>query len=119
MYAFSKGSTEFLKTLICPGAEVNYRNGSKMTPLMLAAKKARFGCFRELLAAGAEVNIKRKDDNTILMIAARRGYVDYLKELIAAGAALNEQETNGFKALMFSVYQRPCRLCEGTSESWG
>ena len=64
--------------------------------------------------------LQDNNSNTALIEAASTMVMlDCVKELVKAGAELNTANNDGNTALIVCCLQWSCRLCEGTSESWG
>src|SRR5213594_1191951 len=55
------GRTESVRTLIAEGADVNGRDDTGMTPLMVAASQGQTAIARMLITAGARVDAKEED----------------------------------------------------------
>lgn len=77
--------TNFLTGL---GINVDYRDSSDYTPLMVATERNLPLAVSTLVAAGADVNatVSRDNHTTPVMIAAERGHKDCLLVLLQAGA---------------------------------
>ena len=56
-----------MQTLIAGGADVNERDATGMTPLMIAAAQGETAIARMLIAAGADVAATTEDGTTALM----------------------------------------------------
>lgn len=93
-------------------ADVNAKDSSGQTPLMLAAKRGDANRVRALIAAHASLDSHDNDGQTALFLAAGsnqtpeitssglKGCLDCLKQLIAAGADVNASDDNGTTPLM-------------------
>ena len=96
------GDAESLRRLIQEGVgDIEARDGSGETPLMLAAGDGDADRVRVLIDAGADVNARRQDGRTALMNAAGSGGdADRVRLLIEAGADVNAVTQTGWAALM-------------------
>jgi ankyrin repeat protein len=77
-----------VQVLLAKGADVNARDNTGGTPLILAAFEGRTNAVQILLAHGADVNAKDNKGETALM-AAKRG-----------GTALMAAKTEGYKEIV-------------------
>ena len=111
-----------VELLIAHGADANAPDGSRRTPLHVAASFS-FGILydlgkprppttvdeghtvatRLLIRAGADVNARDKDDMTPLHYAARDGYVRMTDLLLAADARMDVQNKDGDTPLHLAV----------------
>src|SRR6187455_447514 len=64
------GRSSVVQSLVAGGANVNERDATGMTPLMVAAAAGHTAIARTLIAAGAEVGAAAPDGTTALMSAA-------------------------------------------------
>ena len=71
----------FLKILLSTGIDVNYKNNTCLTPLIVAAMNGRLDIIKELVKKGADVNLQDNAGNTALMYASVNGHLDVVKEL--------------------------------------
>jgi ankyrin repeat protein len=86
--------------LIEAGAEVERREASGRTALVLAAMSDSPEVLRLLIAVGAQIDARETGTgNTALMLAANRGYLEVLRILIAAGAEIGAVAEDGWTAL--------------------
>jgi len=81
------------------GADVNARDNSKNTPLILAAAKNKPELVKILLKHGADPNVRNKKDQTALNRLYYKGkshkIFECLDALVRAGANINEVNENG------------------------
>jgi len=87
------------------GVDVNERDGSGMTPLMLAADNEGFvpdDVMELLLSKGAQIDARDPKGNTPLIIAARAGSMAGVEFLLHKGAAVNVKNTAGETALQWA-----------------
>jgi len=84
------------------GVDVNSRDNSGRTPLMLAADHDSFvpdEVMELLLAHGAKIDEQDPQGNTSLMIAAKAGGMSGVEYLVSKGAAVNLKNQAGETAL--------------------
>jgi ankyrin repeat protein len=101
LQAVRSGDTAAVKAFLAQGVDVNARDGSGTTALMLAVLHADTNMVRLLLDKGADVNTKNKAGATALMWAV--GNYDKVKALLDKGAEVNARAASGFTALMIAV----------------
>ena len=94
--------TDYVKDSGQQNTDLNVKNDSGDTLLMLAASDGRTDIVKVLLAKGADVNAKNNDGATALLYAIDGGHTDTVKVLLAKGADINARTYNGFTALMIA-----------------
>lgn len=77
-----------------PATDVNARNKSNATALMLAGWRGHVTCARLLIEHGADVNLQNEDGNSALSWAIARGHIGMVQLLVDNGADL-DQKPNG------------------------
>lgn len=83
---------------------INSRNGSDLTPLMMAAMYDRSTSASILIEAGASVNEATYSySTTALMMAAMNGYHEVVEVLLRGGAEIDARNKSGFTALMLAA----------------
>jgi len=82
---------------------VNSRDGSGRTPLMLAAKRGDVESVRDLIVRGADVNTKNNKGHSSLNYAAEKGHTGVVRLLLDNGADINARSNKGSTALMLAV----------------
>lgn len=103
MYALKNNvRPEILAALISAGADVNEKDSSYRTPLMLVLPNSLLA--EELIKAGADVNVK--DAQGLSPLANAMSYPETAVKLIAAGADVNAKDREG-NPLLFSAYRNP------------
>ncbi|CAM9681159.1 unnamed protein product [Scytosiphon promiscuus] len=105
--AAKKGDVEFLQTAVLNGVDVNQRDSSGESALMIAAQHGREEAVRWLALAGARTeDTDRALGTTALMFACIGGHHLAVRELLAAGAAADvrfDSDDNKVTPLMFAV----------------
>jgi uncharacterized protein len=101
--AVRTSDVDWLKNLIAYGANVNYRDSYKSTPLMYAASMGQSNAVAMLLGAGADPNARDMWHSTALMYASGRGDLTTAKILLDAGADVNERTRLDRTALIFAA----------------
>ena len=126
-WAANQGDADLFYRLLELGADVNARNHSGLTPLLVAALKGpsptmdeflrsgdglRFyvDVVRLALASGADVNARGPAGATALVYAAHNGDVETLGVLLAHGANVNVQDDKGRTALHYATSGEIARL---------
>ena len=88
-HAAKKGDAESLRQLAAQGADVNARDSSGDTPLILAVRKGRLEAVRSLIEQGADVNISGSWGYWPLVIALEKGHDEIVHLLLDKGADAN------------------------------
>lgn len=99
------GTVETVETLLDAGADINARDKSGTTPLMMAAGGHDATVVRLLLARGADKEAKNKDGMTALMLGAGFGRTAVVKLLCENGAEVNTKDVGGWTPLMRAAYE--------------
>ena len=102
-HAVRNANREMVQLLLSSGANVNARNDSDESVLMMLDADATSDLVWDLLNAGADVNLKDDDGNTALMRVATSNNLEALKALIDAGAEVNTKNKEGLTALMHAA----------------
>ena len=84
MRAVAEGDAQSLKVLLAQGTDVNCRNQSGQTPLMMAALLGHSAIVPLLLDAGADVRLRDNHGLSALEWSQRRGFADVTELLINA-----------------------------------
>jgi ankyrin repeat protein len=93
------GDAASISQLLERGANVNARNESQRTVLMLAALKGRPAVVSTLVAKGADINARDTKQMTALMWAAFGGSRESAEILISHGADVRDRDAKGETAL--------------------
>ncbi|HET6890438.1 MAG TPA: ankyrin repeat domain-containing protein, partial [Pyrinomonadaceae bacterium] len=102
-HAIRNGNREMLQALISVGADVNSRNESKETVLMMLGEEATADMVWDLIHAGAKLELKDDVGDTALMEAATVNNLSVLQTLLHAGAKVNVKNDEGQTALMLAA----------------
>jgi hypothetical protein len=102
-HAVKNANREMVQLLISAGANVNLKDNSGETPLMMLDADATSDLVWDLINAGAKVNASDTSGNTPLMEAASVNNLELLKTLLEAGADVNAKNKNGKTALMMAA----------------
>jgi uncharacterized protein len=90
------GDTDLVQQLLKHHVDVNARDSSGRTALMMARKAS---IIKTLIGAGAEVNARSADGSTALMTAARNAGPDEVRLLLAHGADASLKSATAGSAL--------------------
>ncbi len=91
--AVESGNTEYLKSLLASGADVEEKTQRGYTPIMLAAWQNEVACIDLLAESGANVNATSNRNRTALDLACTDGCVESVIRLLELGAEVNTQTT--------------------------
>ena len=87
------------------GVEVDAKDSSGRTPLMLAADNEQFvpdDVMKLLLDKGAQLNAQDPEGNTPLILAAKAGSMSGVEFLVGSGAEVNAKNNAGETALFYA-----------------
>lgn len=106
-------NTDVVRALIESGADLEAKDRSGDTALIIAARKGRVSSLNALIAAGANVNARSTQNGTTALMAAAAlndssdrvpaNRIAIVKALLTAGADVNAKQDNGHTALMFAA----------------
>jgi len=99
-HAVRNGNREMVQLLLWAKADVNARDRSGQTPLMMLNDDVTTDMVWDLLNAGAKVNLRDTDGDTALSEIATVNNTEVLKTLLDAGAKVNAVNNQGQSALM-------------------
>lgn len=102
-HAVQNANREMVQLLLSSGANVNARNGSGETVLMMLTTDATCDLVWDLINAGADVKLKDDSGNTALMQAATSDSLEALRVLLDAGAEVDTKNNEGRTALMIAA----------------
>jgi ankyrin repeat protein len=101
--ASRNGNIDKVKELLDAGANVNYQDERKLTPIMYAIAGEHLDIVKELIARGADITVADDNGATPLHLAAYSDEIEILKKIIDTHLAerdhLNAQDNNGDTAL--------------------
>ncbi len=97
--AAAAGQTEFVKSLLDSGANIESKNKVGATPLIFASVNGHNDIVKLLLDRGANVNAKTTTGITPLIAAASAGDADVVKLLLEKGADVTAKDQQGRTAL--------------------
>ena len=92
-----------VKDLLDGGLDVNGKNESGWSALMIAASKGNTEMLNLLIQKGAAVDEKNAKGQTPLIFAAHWGHADVVRLLIERGVNVNLQMGDGWTALIDSI----------------
>ncbi len=99
------GDLAEIERLIEAGADVNLRNCSGVTPLMMASQNGHTEVVNLLLANNADVNAADKTNGvTALWMASHNGHTKVVKLLLANKAEVNAAHTDGRTPLWLTAH---------------
>lgn len=85
--AAAAGNGDTVKTLLTASdIDVNVKDETGATPLILAARNGHDGVVKTLLIARADINAKDNQGKTAMMYASTAGHDDTVRALMQAGA---------------------------------
>lgn len=98
--------------IIACAVNINEENAAWETPLMIAARLARFEIFDMLLDAGADVNFICVTGLNVTMMLIFAGHFEYAEKLIARGATFDFAIDNGDTFLIHCIKNRLTQAVE-------
>ena len=102
-HAIQNANRDMVQVLLWARADVNARNDSGQTVLMMLGEKITSDIVWDLINAGAKVNLRDNDGDTALIEAAQSNNLDVLKTLLEAGAKVNAKNNDGQTPLMMAA----------------
>lgn len=101
--AVKKGDLKNVETLIALGVNLEARDHTNMTALMIAAQKGNADIVNKLINAGANIAAQGKYNDTALFYASESNNAEAVKPLMAHGASKNEKDFGSL--FMSAVYK--------------
>jgi ankyrin repeat protein len=89
-----------IERLVSEGAEIEARDASGSTALLIATRANKVNAARALIEAGADVNAKDRINDSAYLYAGAQGYLEILKMALAHGADLQSTNRYGGTALI-------------------
>lgn len=108
--AAGKKYVEVANLLIDAGADVNLKNDSGSSPLMVASTYGKKELISKLIEKGADVNAQNNGGDTALIQASYSSNLDAVVELINAKADVNAICRSNTSALLMAVNNRKPNL---------
>ena len=102
-HAVRNGNRDMVQLVLGAGADVNSRNESKETPLMMLGEQATADIVWDLINAGAKIELKDEEGDTALINAATEKNLPVLTALLHASAKVDAKNNEGQTALMVAV----------------
>lgn len=102
-HAVRNANREMVQLLLFSGANVNLKNDSGQTVLMMVDNDATSDLIWDLINAGAKVDITDDAGNTALMEASSANNLEALRTLIDAGAKVDSKNKRKQTALMLAA----------------
>lgn len=102
-HAVRNANREMVQLLLASGANVNLKNASGATPLMMLDDDATSDLIWDLINKGAQVNLQDDAGHTALIQAATQNNLEALKTLIDAGGKVDIRNKRGQTALMLAA----------------
>jgi ankyrin repeat protein len=106
MDASEKSDVKIIELLLAHGADINVKDRSGNTLLIMAIMQYNLGFIAFFLKKGININVKNQLGMTALLVAASKGYSDIVKKLVAQGAEVDLKNSEGYTALMLAVDNR-------------
>ena len=98
--AAAAGDTAAIRALLAGGADIEARDASGATALLVATHANKVEAARALIEAGANVNAKDDIQDSPYLYAGARGHLDILKLTLAHGADLKSINRYGGTSLI-------------------
>ncbi|THV43885.1 hypothetical protein BGAL_0834g00010 [Botrytis galanthina] len=99
------GHVNIIKLLLEKGAEIDCRNSSNETPLMVAIHKGYLDIVKLLLEKGARTDYGENDGATPLTMAIRYRHEDIAKLLLEHGAKIHYRNSSNETPLMIAIHK--------------
>ncbi|KAM8966899.1 ankyrin repeat domain-containing protein 29 [Pelodytes ibericus] len=100
-WAARKGNLALLQLLLNSGrVDVDCRDSTGSTALMVASFAGHMECVRELVLQGADINLQRQSGSTALFFAAQQGHNSIVKFLFEFGASTEFATKDGGTGLL-------------------
>ncbi|KAG8571010.1 hypothetical protein GDO81_011504 [Engystomops pustulosus] len=112
-WAARKGNLALLQLLLNSGrVDVDCRDSTGATALMVASYAGHIQCVRELVLQGADINLQRDSGATALFFASQQGHNEIVKFLFEFGASTEFTSRDGGTALLAACQHGHCRVVE-------
>jgi ankyrin repeat protein len=97
------GDLAAVEKAINEGANVNYKDETGHTPLLISSNSGNIELVKMLISKGADINSKELFGTTALHIASGLGYIEVVEFLIKNGANVNVKNRTGSSPLSSAV----------------
>jgi ankyrin repeat protein len=94
------------------GTDINGKNKSGYTPLMLASMRNDSAMVKKLLGLGADLNAQEKSGRTALHYAAEQGYDEVVYDLLSNKADVSLRDQEGFRAVDLAAAEHKHRTLQ-------
>uniref|UniRef100_A0A8C5MVV9 Ankyrin repeat domain 29 n=1 Tax=Leptobrachium leishanense TaxID=445787 RepID=A0A8C5MVV9_9ANUR len=112
-WAARKGNLALLQLLLNSGrVDVDCKDSTGATALMVASYAGHIECVRELVLQGADINVHRESGSTALFFAAQQGHNDVVRLLFEFGASTEFTTMDGGTALLAASQYGHYRVVE-------
>ncbi|XP_040210009.1 ankyrin repeat domain-containing protein 29 isoform X1 [Rana temporaria] len=112
-WAARKGNLALLQLLLNSGrVDVDCRDSTGTTALMVASYGGHTQCVRELVLHGADINLQRESGATALFFAAQQGHDEIVKFLFEFGASTEFITRDGGTALLAACQHGHAKVVE-------
>lgn len=98
---------EILNMLLALKSNINIKNGSGETPLMVAVKYNNFDAVEKLLSQGSDIKLTNNKNETIMNYALKYSTLPMVRLLYNNGASINEVDKNGNNVLHYCIINCP------------
>ncbi|XP_056377724.1 ankyrin repeat domain-containing protein 29 isoform X3 [Hyla sarda] len=103
-WAARKGNLALLQLLLNSGrVDVDCRDSTGTTALMVASYAGHVQCVRELVLQGADINLQKDDGGTALLAACQHGHCRVAETLLKNGANMHDQLCDGATPLFLAA----------------
>lgn len=102
-HAILNNNHEMVQVLLAAGADVNSRDRSKQTALMLLGSETTVEIVWDLINAGAKVNLRDEEGDTALTEIASEKNLPAIMALLHAGAKVENKNDEGQTALIVAA----------------
>jgi len=110
--AAEQGTIERVGALLDQGVAVDFRDGIRMTPLMIASNRGHRAVAALLLDREANVNAEDFNGNTPAIYVSIRGQLDTLQLLVSRGADIHHRDLYGSSSLYCAAMHDHLPVCE-------
>jgi hypothetical protein len=98
--AVVSGDFAAVKKLIASGGDLDPRNGSQETPLLVAVQQNQIEIAKTLIEAGADINAQAANQDTPWLLAGASGRTEMIRAMIPKGPDFSIRNRYGGNALI-------------------